>query len=80
MKKKSRKSNFAYVAKISKNLGTADDPDWINYRIGAGFTTQGQDYIDIVLNLDGPWLPDGTKRIRLWPHDPDHDGKPKKRK
>jgi len=66
---------YAYVAKFGKNIGTDDDPKWINHRLGAGFT-EGEvppEPIKVKLTLIPAWAKDGTITFTLWPVDDDDD-------
>ena len=78
----SKKSSFtyAYVAKFGKNIGTSDDPEWINYRVGAGFLDSKTGFIKLKINLMVPQSPDGTWDITLMPPLPEDDKRKSKRK
>lgn len=77
-----KKSTFelAYVAKFGKNIGTDDNPKWINYRVGAAFLDSKTGFLRLTLNLMVPQSDDGTWKLTLMPPLEDDDKPSKYRK
>jgi len=70
---------LAYVAKFGKNIGTDDDPKWVNHRVGVAFLDSKTGFLRLTLNLMIPQSDDGTWKLTLMPPLEDDD-KPKRKK